>query len=193
MRSVRNCFRTSPFAHPDPPSEPSRARPPGTHACSADAHHPPRRSISFPLPLAPSGARSPDSRAKRDPQWRRSRAAAAPLFGGRTSFPCSRYSIGGGFSPPNPNPTAGPRTGPKIPPTPFHKGASPSSPAQPGELTRLAEVNASATIADRKPKPIAGTSCLRRRRDNASTPAYLATNSGYSMTSSYSLRNARRS
>src|SRR5258708_33751794 len=80
--------------------------------------------------------------------------------------------MGGAFPPPNPNPTAGPSTGPKIAPTPFHKGASPSSPAQLGELIRLAEVNASTTIADRKPKPIPGTSCLGRHCDDTCTSAY---------------------
>src|SRR3984957_15065308 len=90
------------------------------------------------------------------------------LFGGRTSLPCSRYSIGGGFFPP-PRPV-NPIAGPKIDPTPFHKGASPSSPAQPGELTRVAEVNAKTTAADRKPKPIVGASFppeALRQRSNA--------------------------
>ena len=63
-------------------------------------------------------------------------------------------------------PTAGPITGPKIDPIPCHKGAAPSSPAQLGELTRLAEVKANAITADRKLKPISDTSCLGRHCDN---------------------------
>src|ERR1700735_3572137 len=78
------------------------------------------------------------------------------VFGGRTSLPCSRYSIGGGFSPP-PRPV-NPTTGAKIPPIPFHRGASPSSPARTGELTKLADVNAKTTAANRKSKPILGAS-----------------------------------
>src|ERR1700723_749095 len=90
------------------------------------------------------------------------------LFGGRTSLPCSGYSIGGGLSPP-PSPVK-PTTGPKIDPIPCHRGAAPSSPAQLGKLTKLADVNAKATAVDRKPKPIVGASFppeALRQRSNA--------------------------